>query len=109
MVDHEKVRSANQDQENTHVERFESKNANNIAGQNNDSSESSPANPLDRRHFLIGAAAGAAAMALPRWARADMTASSSSLGLRHSRMTLLPSGRRSPSAMTKPYNGCKRG
>ena len=60
---------------------FESKNANNIAGQNNDSSESSPANPLDRRHFLVGAAAGAAAMALPRWARADMIDSSPDLKL----------------------------
>lgn len=50
---------------------FESKNANNIAGQNNESSESLPANPLDRRHFLVGAATGAATMALPRWARAS--------------------------------------
>ena len=38
-------------------------------------------NPLDRRHFLVGAAAGAAAMALPRWARADMLDSSLDLGL----------------------------
>src|SRR5260221_3860248 len=69
---------------------FESKNANNIAGQNNDSSESSPANPLDRRHFLVGAAAGAAAMALPRWARADTIDSSPNLGLTASQDDLTP-------------------
>jgi hypothetical protein len=49
---------------------FESKKANDMAGQDNQASESSIANPLDRRHFLVSAAAGAAAMAIPRWARA---------------------------------------
>src|SRR6478735_2258016 len=42
------------------------------------SDETSPgatASPVDRRHFLIGAAAGAATMALPRWAHADMLGS----------------------------------
>src|SRR4029077_6142057 len=32
---------------------------------------SSTPSPLDRRHFLVAAAVGAAAMALPRWARAE--------------------------------------
>jgi hypothetical protein len=41
----------------------------------NEASDSRIANPLDRRHFLVSAAAGAAAMALPRWARADMLGS----------------------------------
>jgi acetylornithine deacetylase/succinyl-diaminopimelate desuccinylase-like protein len=49
---------------------FESTKANDMAGQDNQASESSIANPLDRRHFLVSAAAGAAAMAIPRWARA---------------------------------------
>ena len=39
------------------------------------------ANPLDRRSFVVDAAAGAATLALPRWARADMFSSSSGLGL----------------------------
>jgi acetylornithine deacetylase/succinyl-diaminopimelate desuccinylase-like protein len=51
---------------------FESTNANITAGPDNETAESPTANPLDRRHFLVGAAAGAAAMTLPRWARADM-------------------------------------
>ncbi len=38
-------------------------------------------NPFDRRSFLVGSAAGAAAMALPRWARADMLGSSVGLNL----------------------------
>jgi hypothetical protein len=45
------------------------KNPTNILGQNNETSEGQ-AGSLDRRRFLAGAAAGAAAMALPRWARA---------------------------------------
>lgn len=49
---------------------FESTNVNNNAGQKNESTESPSTNSLDRRHFLVGAAAGAATMALPRWARA---------------------------------------
>ncbi|MCU1255058.1 MAG: family metallo-hydrolase, partial [Candidatus Angelobacter sp.] len=57
---------------------FEGKNANNTAGQSNESSE--PANPLDRRHFLVGVAAGAAAMALPRWARGSEMAFSLNTG-----------------------------
>ncbi|HEY2362922.1 MAG TPA: M20/M25/M40 family metallo-hydrolase [Candidatus Angelobacter sp.] len=59
----------------------ESMNVNKNAGQNNESTESASANSLDRRHFLVGAAAGAAAMALPRWARAGETGFSPNLGL----------------------------
>ena len=44
-----------------------------------------PAEPsgklFDRRSFLVGSAAGAAAMALPRWAHADMLGSSVGLNL----------------------------
>jgi acetylornithine deacetylase/succinyl-diaminopimelate desuccinylase-like protein len=60
---------------------FEPTNANNIAGQDNETSESPTAHSLDRRHFLVGAAAGAAAMALPRWARAAENDFSPNLGL----------------------------
>ena len=60
---------------------FESTKVNNNAGQNNESTESPSANSLDRRHFLVGAAAGAAAMALPRWARAGESGFSPNLGL----------------------------
>ena len=60
---------------------FERSNVNNTADQSNEASENLTANPLDRRHFLVGAAAGAAAMALPRWARADMLGSNPDLGL----------------------------
>jgi acetylornithine deacetylase/succinyl-diaminopimelate desuccinylase-like protein len=56
-------------------------NANNTVEQSNEASENLIANPLDRRHFLVGAAAGAASMALPRWARADMLGSSVDLNL----------------------------
>ncbi|HEY2913716.1 MAG TPA: M20/M25/M40 family metallo-hydrolase, partial [Candidatus Angelobacter sp.] len=59
----------------------ESMNVNKNAGQNNENAESPSANPLDRRYFLVGAAAGAAAMALPRWARAGETGFSPNLGL----------------------------
>jgi acetylornithine deacetylase/succinyl-diaminopimelate desuccinylase-like protein len=58
---------------------FEPKALQNTAGQDNGTAESPILNPLDRRHFLAGAAAGAAAMALPRWARADMLGSSAGL------------------------------
>ena len=60
---------------------FESTKANDMAGQDNQASESSIANPLDRRHFLVSAAAGAAAMAIPRWARAAENGFSPNLGL----------------------------
>src|SRR5438105_3650886 len=60
---------------------FEPKDLQRPAGQDNETSESRTVNPLDRRHFLVGAAAGVAAMALPRWARADMLSSSPGLGL----------------------------
>ncbi len=59
---------------------FEPKALQNTAGQDNGTSDNLIANPLDRRHFLISAAAGAATMALPRWARADMRGSSAGLG-----------------------------
>src|ERR1700756_2590999 len=59
---------------------FESMNGNTASGQDNKTAER-PTNPLDRRHFLVGAAAGAAVMALPHWARADMLGSSPGLGL----------------------------
>src|SRR6476646_6490787 len=49
------------------------------SGQKNLKGKAAPAepsgNPFDRRSFLVGAAAGAAAMALPRWAHADMLGS----------------------------------
>src|ERR1051326_2606880 len=48
-----------------------STNVNNNGEQNTESTESTSANPLDRRHFLASAAVGAAGMALPRWARAN--------------------------------------
>jgi acetylornithine deacetylase/succinyl-diaminopimelate desuccinylase-like protein len=60
---------------------FENSNANNTAGQDNETSESLTPNSLDRRHFLVGAAAGAAAMALPRWARATENDFNPNLGL----------------------------
>lgn len=60
---------------------FESTSVNTASGQDNETAKSPNTKPLDRRHFLAGAAAGAAAMALPRWARADMFSSSSGLGL----------------------------
>ncbi|HEX3585152.1 MAG TPA: twin-arginine translocation signal domain-containing protein, partial [Candidatus Angelobacter sp.] len=60
---------------------FEPKDLQGTAGQDNETAESPTTRPLDRRHFLVGAAAGAAAMALPRWVRADMFSSSSGLGL----------------------------
>jgi acetylornithine deacetylase/succinyl-diaminopimelate desuccinylase-like protein len=60
---------------------FESTNVNNTAGQNKESTESPSANSLDRRHFLVGAAAGAAAMALPRWALASESGFSPNLEL----------------------------
>jgi acetylornithine deacetylase/succinyl-diaminopimelate desuccinylase-like protein len=59
---------------------FKSTSVNTASGQDNETAESPTARPLDRRHFLVGAAAGAAAMALPRWARADMLSSSPGLG-----------------------------
>ena len=59
---------------------FESTNVNNNAGQNKESTESPSANSLDRRHFIFGAAAGAASIALPRWARASESGFTSSLG-----------------------------
>ena len=59
---------------------FESTNAKNIAGQDDETSESPNATSLDRRHFLVGAAAGAATMALPRWARASATAFTANAG-----------------------------
>ncbi|HZE24639.1 MAG TPA: hypothetical protein VE054_11630, partial [Blattabacteriaceae bacterium] len=58
---------------------FEPKALQNTAGQDNGTAESPILNSLDRRHFLVSAAAGAAAMALPRWARADMLGSSAGL------------------------------
>ena len=48
-----------------------STNVNNNGEQNTESTESTSANSLDRRHFLASAAVGAAGMALPRWARAN--------------------------------------
>jgi acetylornithine deacetylase/succinyl-diaminopimelate desuccinylase-like protein len=60
---------------------LEATNPQSTAGQNNETSENLIANPLDRRHFLVGAAAGAAAMALPRWARAAENAFSANTGL----------------------------
>lgn len=60
---------------------FEPKDVHRPAGQDNESLESRTVKPLDRRHFLAGAAAGAAAMALPRWALADMFSSTPDLGL----------------------------
>src|SRR5246500_3183378 len=59
---------------------FESMNGNTASGQDNKTAER-PTNPLDRRRFLVGAAAGAAVMALPRWAHADLLSSSPDLGL----------------------------
>jgi len=59
---------------------FESTSVNTSSGQDK-TAESPTTKPLDRRHFLAGAAAGAAVMALPRWARADMLSSSTGLGL----------------------------
>src|SRR4051812_6588270 len=50
---------------------FERTNANNIARQDNETAANPTVNSLDRRHFLVGAAAGAATIALPRWARAS--------------------------------------
>jgi hypothetical protein len=47
---------------------FESTKANDMAEQDNQVAESPIVNSLDRRHFLVGAAAGAAAMVLPRFA-----------------------------------------
>src|SRR6185312_7330261 len=52
----------------------------NNAGQDNETAATSTANSLDRRHFLVGAAAGTVAMALPRWARAGESGFSSNLG-----------------------------
>ncbi|HEX3092811.1 MAG TPA: M20/M25/M40 family metallo-hydrolase [Candidatus Angelobacter sp.] len=60
---------------------FESTSVNTSSGQDNETAESPTPKPLDRRHFLVGAAAGAAAMALPRWARAGTLSSSPGLGL----------------------------
>ena len=60
---------------------FNRANANNIAGLENETSKSTTPNPLDRRHFLVGAAAGATVMALPRWAHADMLGTSVGLNL----------------------------
>src|SRR4051794_31027417 len=68
---------------------FESMKANNTAGQNNKTLDSS-ANPVGRRHFLVGAAAGAAAIALPRWARADMLGSNPDLTLAAYQDDLVP-------------------
>src|SRR5258707_10279559 len=48
----------------------ENRDSENKAAQPATDQASSTSSPLDRRHFLVGAAAGAAAMALPRWARA---------------------------------------
>src|ERR1051325_4335328 len=59
---------------------FERTNVNNNAGQNKESTESLSANSLDRRHFIFGAAAGAASIALPRWVRASESGFTSSLG-----------------------------
>ena len=59
---------------------FERKDANNIAGQENEAAETFAANSLGRRNFLLGAAASAATMALPRWARASESGFTSSLG-----------------------------
>src|SRR6185437_1375464 len=53
---------------------------NNSAGQDNETAATATANSLDRRHFLVGAAAGTVAMALPRWARASEGGFSPSLG-----------------------------
>jgi acetylornithine deacetylase/succinyl-diaminopimelate desuccinylase-like protein len=60
---------------------FEPKDLQSTAGHGNEISVSPTINSLDRRHFLVGAAAGAAVMALPHWARADMLGSSPGLGL----------------------------
>src|SRR5689334_1801686 len=60
---------------------FETKDLQGTAGRGNEIAESPTTNSLDRRHFLVGAAAGAAAMALPHWARADMLGSSPGPGL----------------------------
>src|ERR1041385_997326 len=57
---------------------FESTNVNNNAGQNKERTESPSANSFDRRHFIFGAAARAASIALPRWARASESFSPSS-------------------------------
>ena len=59
---------------------FDRADANNIAGQGNEAAESPAANWLDRRHFLVGAAAGTVAMALPRWARASESGFNTNLG-----------------------------
>ena len=88
---------------------FANTSVNTASGQDNETAKSPNTKPLDRRHFLVGAAAGAAAMALPRWARADMYSSSSGLGLAAFRTTYLPFALKSPSAMTNRCSGCSTG